>query len=442
MIVDIEGKRIAFGMRWEALVNSTPQKLAKQRKAQMMWYDKSVSAINIGFLHDEVVAPKARKDIHAGAMEVARQFHEYPNTLMICSMPGKEPVVDNATPIPPERRWIVCGIYDGVPHREYDAVDVSSKDVGQFFDNFTKICGEKEFHLVGNIGYPGITPYDLKTLADHATNASLLKGVSTFSFDPKKLIAGVVTVGAVSYATYFYLDYQKTQKMLEQSNAERSAQDIYSEVIARKRNAGSLPAGSATALIDWIRKQNINVGGWKLKKISCNVQENNRVVCSSDYQRGPLTLATNESFLQNSPVPKENVSFDISGVQIHTAIAITQGLSFEKLGNAMDAAKTQRIQVVDFGSKLQQLTLFGETKLSDFAAFSLPPGVSASQIPTALRTATWSIKGPLRVAESFESFPKSAVIQNITVTIENLVSDYSVGNSFVRIDVTGQIFST
>lgn len=93
-------------------------------------------------------------------------------------------------------------------------------------------------------------------------------------------------------------------------------------MIARKRNAGSLPAGSATALIDWIRKQNINVGGWKLKKISCNVQENNRVVCSSDYQRGPLTLATNESFLQNSPVPKENVSFDISGVQIHTAIAI------------------------------------------------------------------------------------------------------------------------
>lgn len=441
MILDIDDKKVAFGMRWETLLDAgSPHKLAKKKGSQLMWYDKPTSHTVVGLLAERETLPKSRKEIYSGAMMLANLFKDDANVLMICAIPPEAEIVGGEpTAHSGEQRYVVCGLYEHWPSRNFDVANVTSQEVSRLHSEFVAMCSR--FTLVGNVPYENITPLDIYGLVESATPDSLLKSVRGITVDPKKAIALTVVIAGGFFGTRYYLDYTKQQKLLEASRAERSSQDIYSEVMARKRNAGGLAARDIGPLVDWIRDQSTNVGGWKLKRIACNVQESRKVICAADYQRSPLILANNESFLKYTTVPPGSVSFDINAVQVHTATAIDAKITFTKLGSAMDAAKTQRDQIVNFGAELQRLTVFGETKLTDYSVYALPTGINANQLSRPVMAATWAVSGPLRITEALRTFPANVMVQKFVVSIENLATDYKLANSFARISVDGIIFS-
>lgn len=425
MIFDIDGKHIAFGMRWKALLTGDAHKEARSAKAQLMWYDGRATQLGMLIAGDIVV--KKTQPIYAGAIALARAHPNDKNIFFVTSVPDSN-------------GYVVCGIWQGRPRPDYDVVEVDAQEVTRLFDEFCALCGEDALLILGNAPLSGINEYSLNDIADAVDQRSQLKKVSGTSIKPVKLLVLVAVIGAIGFGTESYLDYRKREKQRVAAMAQKSAQDLYAESLAAKRNLPAVRASDVGPWLEWVRSLPISIGGWKFKAAVCNVTEVQKIACNLDYARGTATQATFQTFLDAAPKLFDGVNFDYSEKTVHATTTI-QTLKFTKIGDAIDGAAKQRDEIIGFGSILQTLSGMGEQKFGNFSAFALPSGVTVdqlTQIPAV--SATWEFNAPLRGIEALDKFPAYATVSQLTLTV-GATPQYAYNNSLAKIVLSGSIFA-
>lgn len=428
MIFEIEGKSLAFGMRWKVLVSGgTAQKEAREAKSSLMWYDGR--SINLGLLSETDSISKHKHPIYAGAIALTRAYPDEPNILFVSPLPEGE-----------GEGYVVCGIRQGRPRPNFDVVKVDELEVNRLLEEFISICGDDTFLLLGDAPLTGINEFSLAQIADVADQRSQLKKVSGLAINPIKFIAGIAVLAAVGVVAKTYIDHRKLEKQRAAALAQKSAQELYQESIASKKNLPTLLASDINPWLQWARSIPISIGGWKFAVATCNVTETKKVACRLDYERGASTAATNRSFLESAPKSFDGIDFDRTGKSIHATTTV-QSVKFSLAGDAISGAKNQREEIVEFGSTLQSLSIFGDQKLLSFDPYGVPDGIAVdqmTQIP--VLAAKWEFNGPLRSIEALSKFPKYVTVNQLVLTA-NLSPEYEYNKSLAKIALSGTVFS-
>lgn len=425
MIFDIDGKHLAFGMRWKALLTGDAHKEARAAKAQLMWYDGR--ATQLGMLIDGDISPIKSQTIYAGAIALARAHPNDKNIFFVTSVPDS-------------KEYVVSAIWQGRPRPDYDVVGVDAQEVTRMFDDFCGLCGEDELLILGNAPLSGIHEYSLSDIADSADQRSVLKKVSGLPIKPIKLLVIIAVLGAIGFGSKSYMDYRKREKQRAAAMAQKSAQDLYAESLAEKRNLPAVRASDVGPWLQWVRALPISVGGWKFKAAICNVTEGKKIACNLDYERGATTQATFQTFVDDAPKLFDGINFDFAAKVIHATTTI-QTVKFTQIGNAIDGSGKQRDEIIEFGSVLQTLSGMGDQKLGNFSAFGMPSGVAVDQLTQLpVLAAPWEFNGPLRAIEALEKFPAYATISQFGLTIGNS-PQYAYNNSLAKIVLSGSIYA-
>lgn len=427
MIINIEGKNLAFGMRWKVLVSGgSAHKEARDAKSSLMWNDGR--SINLGLLSEEDNVVKQKQPIYAGAIALARAYPEEPNILFV-------------SPLPESEGYLVCGIRQGRPRPNFDVVNIDELEVNRLLGDFISICGGDTFLLLGDAPLTGINDFSLTQLGNAADHRSQLKKVSGFiAINPIKLLAVVAVLSAVVIGGRTYIEHRKLEKQRAAALAKKSAQDLYVESIAVKRTLPVVMASDMNSWLRWTRGIPVSIGGWKFTVATCNVTDSKKVACQLDYERGTSVAATNRTFLERAPKYFDGIDFDRSGKLIHATTTIPEA-KFSLTGDAINSAKKQREEVIEFGSILQSLTDFGDQKLLNFDPFGVPDGVTADQLTQMpVLAAKWEFRSPMLGLEALEKFPKYVTVNQLVLTA-NSSPEYEYNKSLAKIVLTGTVFS-
>ncbi|MDO8728627.1 MAG: type 4b pilus protein PilO2 [bacterium] len=426
MILNIDGKNLVFGMRWKVLVSGgTANKDARASKSSFMWHaDK---AIYFGLLGEKEGKEKLKQPLFSGAVALAHMYHENPNILLVL-------------PLPDEEGYVVCGIRQGRPRSGFDVIVEDELEVNRLVNEFSAICEQDSFVLLGQAHIDGISPLTFEEIASTCDTFSQLKKVSGIPFNPLMLLALMVAVGLVWGGGNAYVKHRKLEQQRRALAAKKTAQQLYSESIEAKRGESALIASNLAPVSDWVRALPLWLGGWKLTTITCKTATDKTMKCDLNFARGKNPDATNQTFINTAGNLFDSVEFVDGARTIHATTSI-KGLAFSNLGAAFDSSKKQRDEVLEFGSTLQFLSRFGEQQLQKSMPFGVPVGVNVAELSQApIMSSAWEFNGPLRALELTSQFPKYVSVNQIVIVIKD-APDFQSTHSMVAIKVSGAVFS-
>lgn len=431
MIIEHNGKRIAFGLNWKSrLSEGDVHGDTRAAKSKYFWYaDK---AVYFGTLPEEEIKKKQKSPLYAGAVALAHRYTDVPNLVMVLGVPKGDADY-------PEGGYIVCGIHQGRPRSGYDKIVKTEVEVSEMLKAFKILCGIPGFELYGNVKISAITPASLDDVLKGADQTALMRKTKSAMVNPLAFgTAGVVLIGALGAGYNEYSKYKRAEAQRIAMAAQKNSQQLYDEELVARRLDGAVLAQSVSTVLTPLREMEYSLGGWTLGKATCNLPAEKKMVCAFDYLRPERSKATYETFLAAAKQQFDNVEF--AGGTIKAAKTF-KSVPFTEQGKAIDAAKTQRDEVIEFGSTLQRLERLGKQKRDEFQPFGIPPGASAGELTSPpITAAVWEFTTPFRNMKELAAFPGYATIAQLEVTYTDRPA-YELDSSLAMVKVTGKIFS-
>lgn len=431
MIIEHGGKRIAFGLNWKSrLSEGDVHGDARAAKSKYFWYaDK---AVYFGTLPEEEIKKKQKAPLYAGAVALQHRFTDVPNLVMVLAVPkGDADYLDGG--------YIVCGIHQGRPRSGYDKIVKTEVEVSEMLKAFKALCGSPGFELYGDVKISGIVAATMDDVLNGADQTALMRKTKSAMVNPLAFgAAGIVLIGALGVGYSEYSKYKRAEAQRIAMAAQKNSQQLYDEELAARRLDGAVLAQNVLTILLPLRAMEYSLGGWAVSKATCNLQVEKNMACAFDYQRPERSRATYETFVAAAQQEFDNVEF--AGGTIKAAKTF-KTVPFTEQGKAIDAAKTQRDEVIEFGSTLQRLERFGKPKHEEFKPFAIPPGASAGELTSPpITTAAWEFTTPFRNVKELASLPGYATITQLEVTYTDRPA-YELDSSLAMVKVTGKIFS-
>ena len=423
MIIDVNGKRIVFEMLWHPrLSEGDVHRDARAAKSPFLWHaDK---AFYYGVLNENDSKEKLKAPLYAGAVALMHRWQDVSNLVLVLEAP--------------EVGFIVCAIHQGRPKSGMDRILATQVEVAEVLADFKSVCGSQGFKLYGDIKLPGMDLVTMEDIVASLDSSSQLRRVKSALINPLAFIAtGTVVILGAAYAYHTYEHYRAVEAQKKAMAAQKNSQQLYNEELAARRADTTINASALSEMVNPIRELTLSIGGWNLQKVTCNVPAQKQIVCTFDYSRGNATSATYSSFVNTA---KDFDTIEFAGENIN-ATKILKSFPFIEQGKAIDAAKSQRDETIEFGSKLQRLSSMGKSKVEPHTPYGVPPAANVAELTTPpIGSAKWEFAGPLRSAKEFRDTPEYATISKIVVNFSDKPA-YEVGHSMAMMTVSGNIFS-
>lgn len=431
MIIEHNGKKLAFGLNWRSRVSEGDvHGDARAAKSKYFWY--ADNAVYFGTLPEGENKKGLRSPLYAGAVALLHRYPDVPNLAMVLQIPESNPDY-------PDGAYIVCCVHQSRPHSGYDKVIASKEEVTETLIAFKTLCGSSGFEFYGDVQLSGITAATFDDLHSGADQTALMRKTKSAIINPLVAclsLAIVISAGAFGYNAYS--NFKKAEAQRIALATQKNAQQRYDEELAARRLDATVLAKDMDKVLKPLRQMAFSLGGWPLRKSTCNLTSDRNMVCLFEYVRPERSKATYETFLAAAATQFDNVEFAgrvIKASKTHKAIPFTD------LGTVIDAAKPQRGEIIEFVSILQRLERQGKHKRDEFEPIALPPGVTTGELTSPpVTAANWEFVSPLRNMKELTAFPGYATISQLTVTHTDQPA-YEHDLSLVMVTATGKIFS-
>ncbi|WP_354676607.1 ATPase [Cupriavidus plantarum] len=445
MIVDIHGKKLAFGMQWRTLTGSgsaptLAANIAREVRAARIWHEDQ--ALHMGYLIEADAQAKIKDKLYSAAAALARVPEFVPNALFVFRLDhgGGAPV------------YLVCGIVRGRPRVGFDQIVTEERALSALVADFLVKC-DGDFKLIGNSPeLLALMPadrriasieFDLGRLAEVAGPAALLKKPRATSQRKQLLmlliLGGVVTIGW----KYGKAEYDAYQRRLHPPPPQKTPAELYAEDLLARGNAPIARAATALpAFSRWFEHvAQLSVGGWTLTNVSCKDVVSPDTACTITFAIKDATRgATNRTFLEAIPDWASAPQFQNGDTSVQVATTVKTGEATHLRDLLARVPATMAVRS-DFGSQLQALRpVTGKSVLNEFTFFGLTPPQGAASIEHPVRVATWEISGPLRNASEFGGFSATAAVTSIDLAVD-LKASPDLKQSKFMLTVTGNAYA-
>ncbi|MFC5550207.1 type 4b pilus protein PilO2 [Massilia aerilata] len=424
MIFDVSGKRLVFGMQWEALLSEADvHRKARAAKSPYVWtQDKT---FYYGVLKAVDREEKLRKPLYSGAIVLQHRYHDVPNLMLILEVP--------------DGTFIACGLHQGRPRSGFDTIAPDREALDALLKAFKELCGAASFKIYGDAKVPGIEPATMADIVGSIDNTAQLRRVKSALVNPMAaVLVGSAVIAGGAYLVHMYNQYRTAEAQRLALAAQKSSQTLYTEELAARRNDAALPARAVAEILTPIRGLGLSMGGWPLGKATCNVAIEKQFVCTFEYSRHQESAATYKTFVDAAGKTFDSVEF---AGDIIKATKQYKSSALVEQGKAIDAAKARRDETIEFGSELQRLAKFGKRKLEDHQPFAVPANAVVGELTTPpVGAANWEFAGPVRSLKGLASFPSYATISKIVVIFGDKPA-YDLQQSMAMATVSGRIFS-
>lgn len=429
MIIDVNGKKVAFGLAWKRLVGGgTPESMAisraREHKSVLIWTDGE--ALQVGLLPAADLTEKdvgaVKVPVFAAAKIVSRIPGLKKNVLLALNNPNKTGT------------FILVGIYKGKPRDKFDLADISGEILEQKVAEYRDLLKNEPFDLIGDVrGIEGIYSTPIGVLAEHADEGSAMHRPKAQLPVRKVGIAVGIVLACFLIAKVASPVIMKKWRDYHDPK-QPNPQKLYDDVIAQARLTPSLKATDLGPWYQWFRELPWDVGGWRLAGTSCSFTPSALMVCAVDYKRA-LTQGTYKTFVAALPEQwKHAYKFDqdVAHVQVTSPIGLVG-----KVGQFLDQAPTENAVTMDFGSQLQGYQVAGKFTITPFGLFGAD-GIDASSLQNTYKVATWTMDGPVRDFELLGQFPPYALVSSISVVVQSDPQS-TIDNSMFKATVKGQV---
>ncbi len=434
MIIELNGKQFAFGMHWSGIAETDAKREAQSRaiavKSPLLWYSENMYLV--GLLSEADRNAKYKATIYSGAITLANALGNHPTIFAAFQLN--------------EERFLIVGIDNGKPRKDFDSIKTSRMEVEIAKTQFADSCGEQSILYVGNTDFLGGTPLELDDIVDYADKFAELKKQEIRLPSSIKLLAIAAALAGIGFLAWDqYKAYEAEEIRRKALEAQKAIQAKYDKAIEQRRTQVVLSKDSVSTLLGFVRDWPLDVGGWYLDGFNCKSAI--PMQCDVFFTKSKYRLATFQTFKASAGTRFVDVLLDKSGDKISAVIDV-KNLKSEAVGVAMDAAKTSDEAINELGSTLQilnngKMPFISENGSSqlDFADYLLPAGVTRKKlIKPPIRYNTWRIDIPGRELTSLSQLPKYTIIDSIDFKITRKHS-FGVQDSFVSVIVKGTAFA-
>jgi hypothetical protein len=427
MIIDATDKRIVFGMEWKTFLGEGDiHREARKTKSPLLWTSEKASYY--GVLAEGDRQGKLKQLPYAAAIALLNRYQDAQNLLLVLELD--------------QGGFILCGFHQRRPKQGFDIFVGDESLVQGLLDQFGEVCGPQGFNLHGNVtDIPGIIPASMEDVVAGANAGAQLRRVKSALVNPTvAIVSGVVVLSAAWYGYHAFTKYRAAEAQRKAMAMQKGAQQLYMEELAIRRSDAALLATSVPDAVAPIRLRHPSVGGWKFSKADCSVGVQKQLSCTFTYDRRPGSSATNKSFVEHAKGDDALDSFEffqdrIVGVKAYTKAA------FHDTGKAVDSAKSERDETVEFGSLLQQFARVGKTALTPFKPFAVPSGTNVAELTSPPGgVADWEWNAPLRAMRSLPEFPTYATVSKVVINFSDRPG-YEIKQSLAMVTVSGKVFS-
>lgn len=424
MILDIQGKKLVFGMQWRTLTGSDAPpalaaRIAREAKAERIWHEDQ--ALHMGYPDAADAQAKVKDRLYSAAAALSRVTQCIPNALFVYRLEhGGQHIA-----------YLVCGIAKGRPRVGFDQIVSDEKALAALVADFPNRC-DGEFKLVGNL--PDLlnlmpedrkvqyVPYTLEMLVAEVGPYALLRRPSAASRHKRLVVLAALAVLAVAAGKYGKAEYDAYQRRLHPPPPEKTPAQRYAEDLASRAQAGVAPAGPAVAgFYQWFAEQvDITLGGWSLSSVTCEAVKTPETPCKLLYRLAKDTRgATNQTFLEALPDYFSAPNFlsigDESSAEVVAKVPMGRAI---KLGDLLPGLPTPMAVRTQFGSELQTLRpVLASVSLKAFQPFGAVVPEAIAMIPHLVSAAQWSTVGPLRNATELSRFPAGVTVDRIELAV-------------------------
>lgn len=418
MIVEINGKKLAFGLEWRLLVSTgTPAALATDQalaaQAPLLWHDGR--RLYAGLM-PRASAPAGSGPLYAAAAAFLRVPGLPADALLMLRM------ADN--------HYAMIGIKEGRPRRGFDQAGLNTAAVRERYEQFGRLCGDTGFAVVGDPTLPFVqkaTPFTFEELVALADPSCALKPPSRAA--KYRMLAGTVVAAAVIvlYGPAWWRTYISPPLAQE----THSPTQQYQQFVERHLSDPMVRATDYHAWYQWVRRLAPAYGGWSLQSVDCDFRHpqsqagiylawDGQPRCSLTFNRALKAIATNETFLRAAPQEWRtravyHPSADEMRVMLQPKIFAPTALRaiLQKAGRPSD-------RDVHFVSRLQHVgTMAKAVNIGTPAPFLIPPGVQRSNVKGPVYITTrWHLSGQLHYIDLLSTFPPYATFSKATLTLE------------------------
>lgn len=430
MIIEVGGKRLAFGLQWKPhLSGGDLHKEARAAKSPYFW--SAENSAYYGLLPEAGTKQKLKSPMYAGAIALLHRYSDFQNFVVVLAVPEPGPQL-------PQGGFVLCGIHRSRPHSDFDKVVETREEVLALLKAFQHLCGPESFKLLGDVTISGIESIGRDDLAKGADHGAALRKTKNALVNPLfglTVLAVVVVGGTYGYSSYKAFKRAEAQRLAAAS--QKNAQQLYDEELAVRRKDFVLRARDVGSALAMVRSSDLNVGGWAVEKSTCNLMPEKQMVCTFEYKLRPQSKGTYETFVK-AAVDLQNLEFN--GERIKGARTV-KDLPFVEQSLVMDAGKPQQDELIEFASALQRIRHLGEPKLGSFEPFAIPPGANVAELTSQpISASTWGFTGPMRNAKRFVDFPEYATLTQVTVTFSDQPR-YEEKQSIAMMTLHGKIIS-
>lgn len=427
MFIKVNGKNLVVGMKWNVMISDgAVSKAVRSNKA--VWHWHSGTAFYYGFIPKGEKVVKKDLPLYSAVIAFATA-HAEGNALAIVSVPDTE-------------HYVICGVYQGRPSDGFDVIVSSEEAVAEIIEAFTDKCADSSFTLYGDINVQQIVPFTLNELAEQASDYARLKKVQSELVNPVTITIGLALLGiGANFAYQEYVNYRKQEVAKKLAASQKSAQQIYNDALALKRQEVGFFSSNAPLILQKFLQLPQKVGGWDLEKATCKVTQEKTLSCVLLFAKSKSFEVNNQTFSTAATASGFKSIVYHPDLKVNEATWVMTGLPFVTLGEAMDKSIGQQQHWTEFGSQLQKLLPFSSPGLTPFAPIVQPTGPDAGQVVVSpIVSATWKPSGPARVLELLGTFPKYALINNVTFTLDKSPK-YRFNESFINVQIEGTVFA-
>jgi len=422
MILDIHGKKVAFGMQWRTLTGSDAPaalaaRVAKEVRATRIWHEES--ALHMGYLGPADAQVKLKDKLYSAAAALARIPQLSPNALFVFHLQAHGTHVG----------YLVCGIVKGRPRVGFDQVITDERELAALVVDFVSKC-DGQFKLAGNAPeiqglFPPDTravhvPFTLEQIAEGLGPHALLKKPSAITQRKQAIVLGVLAVLGIVGWQYSAQAYRAYQAKMHPPPPQKSPAELYAEDIASRASVPvALASTAAPRFMAWFTSAvPPQIGGWTLKTVACDRVVTPRTACTLVYEVKATTKgATNMTFLAALPDDLANPTFRNEDKEVVVQGGFDVGPETRLTALLVQPPKPMALRA-GFGSTLQTLRpVAGKAVLGDAALFGVIPAGSIG-VEHAYRTASWQLEGPMRNATEILAFPRTVTLDKIAVTVD------------------------
>ncbi|TET01712.1 type 4b pilus protein PilO2 [Burkholderia cepacia] len=423
MILNIGGKSLAFGMRWQILVRAeAPGREARAAKSPLMWVDASREYF--GILGQDEVLPKGKERIYSAAQALLNIPQSSTNMLLVLVNPEAD-------------GYLVCGVMQKRPRNGFDLANVDDAALGELLARFADLCGDDGFELLGDAPLDGISALTVTDLSEAADEHCILRSSGSIA----RYVPYVLVILAASTAVGFGLHYYKKKQAEEALAKQKSPAQLYAESLEAQSKSPTYSPSQIDAWATWAKALPMSVGGWDIADATCNLSApQQQFSCVITYKRGKSPLSTNRTFVDAAPKEWQSIQFNDDAKSIQVAIPVK--VPVIPSANVIAAATSPRTISLELGSKLQSLVNVSKKAGlgAQFDIFALPVGVIPSSVPAPVLTTTWTLEGPFRVLDALRGFPQYTTLDRISLTVSS-VTQSSVNSSIAMISASGNVYA-